>query len=110
MDGLPMDSSSISKMAARLAGAPTPGSDPLSELEALVMECRQDISQVAAGVAEGRLSEECMTRLWGSLQEKARSACDGIRSCKSEIESVLPRSQVRALGPTEFAKADRSPT
>lgn len=89
-----MDSSSIDRMAARLAGsAPTTSLDPLSELEMLIGDCRQAISQVASGVAEGRLSEECMARLWGSLQEKARSACEGIRSCKSEIGAVLPRTK-----------------
>lgn len=88
-----MDSSSIDRMAFRLAGESAPEADQLYELEKLVGECRASISQVFAGVAEGRLSEEAGTRLWGSLQEMARSACDGIRSCKNEMEAVLPRTQ-----------------
>jgi hypothetical protein len=99
-----MDSSTIDEMASRLAGrsalgTASPSIDPLSELERLIGECRQSVSQVAAGVAEGRLSEESLTRLWGSLQEKARSACEGLRSCKSEMDAVLPRTRTVGLPP-----------
>lgn len=83
----------MKKMACRVAGLPSPGVDPLFELERILSDCRSGMSSVAAGVAEGRLSEESMLRLMSSLNDRARAACESMRSCKNEIESVLPRNK-----------------
>jgi hypothetical protein len=88
-----MDDASIERMATRIAGGTAPESDPLFELERLIAECRGGMASVVAGVSEGRLSEESMSRLWRSLNDRARGACESLRSCKSEIEAVLPRTK-----------------
>jgi hypothetical protein len=88
-----MDDASIERMAHRVAGGAAPDSDPLFELERLIAECRNGMAGVASGVSEGRLSEESMSRLWRSLHDRARGACESLRSCKNEIDAVLPRTK-----------------
>lgn len=100
-----MDDASIERMANRIAVGQAPDQDPLSELERLVADCRNGMASVGAGVSEGRLTEESMSRLWRALHDKARSACENLRSCKVEIDAVLPRTK-SGWGP---AKTERTP-
>ncbi len=87
-----MDDASFERMAHRIvAGSAGPDPDPLFELERLIRECRDGMASVGAGVADGRLSEESASRLWTSLNGRARASCESLRSCKGEIDAVLPR-------------------
>jgi len=98
-----MDEASLERMASRVAGL---GGSPdrLSELERLVADCRASMDQVYLGVSEGRLSSEASSRLSDSLSRSARSACEIMRSCREEIDLVLPRTAPgRIPGRTETA-------
>ncbi len=87
-----MDDSALERIASRVAGGSAPDPDPVYELERLIIECRQAMGLIVAGVVEGRLSEDAMRGPQKSMEEKARSACESFRSCKNEMEAVLPRS------------------
>jgi hypothetical protein len=101
-----MDDASLKRMAARLAGGAAPAMDPLSELVVLVDGCRKAINAVSSGVADGSLTEDSFVRMWGSLNERAASACEVMRSCKNEIEAILPTPGTRTTSTASGGSLD----